>query len=159
MKILAKILVITCLGLFLTGCEKDLFPPIDAIYSQDILGKWKITYVKEVTIEEEVIKTTNYKSKNIIFDFVSTERMNINKDGYLPKGEYAYSYKPFSNKYYATDCVADIDTRNLEMFLYEEQGKVVYRYYCYRVEGSDEMVLSNHITSEVREVICLKKIN
>ena len=156
--------LVICLVCVFASCENESFPPADAIHSQDILGKWKITSIKEVTIEGEVIKTTNYKSKNIIFDFVSTERMDINKDGYLPKGEYTYSYAPWSlSNQYFTDCVADIDTRNLEILFYDEQGKVtsVYRYNCYQVEGSNDMIISNPDKEETGfgERIYLVKIN
>ena len=162
MKILTKILVITCFACFFTGCKIEI-PHIDGIQSQSILGQWQLICVEKTVAgsSTEILKTTNYKSKNIIFDFFNKEKMSINKNGYLPKGEYFYYYKSFDDVLSEPDYLtADIPGNNLTISKSNNMDNPNDRFgwYCYQVEGSNDMVLWNPSKDGFGERVYLIKI-
>jgi len=146
MKTLTKLLAIACFACLFTGCEKIKIPHLDGVHSQNILGQWQLICVEKTVAgsSTEILKSTNYKSKNIIFDFFSNEKMSINKNGFLPKGEYYYYYESLSKPDYLT---ADLPGPNLVISnnkdFFDPNGN--FAWYCYQVEGSNDMVLSRRL--------------
>jgi len=163
MKTLTKLLAITCFACLFTSCKKIEIPsiPIDGIHSQNIIGQWQLICVeKSVAGGGGTIKTTNYKSKNIIFHFFSNEKMSINKNGFLPKGEYFYYYRSWSDNK-VNEPVFDIPGFNLIITNNEDIFSIdgSFYWYCNQVEGSNDMVLWNPGKEGFGECAYLVKIN
>jgi hypothetical protein len=171
MKTLIKLSIIaTCFGCLLASCgkagkdiDKKVIHIPQGIYSDNILGQWKLMYVNTTVAgsSEEVIRTTDYSSANIIFDFFNSDKMNINKNGYLPQGEYFYNY----HKYPSVDNDM-LPGHNFVASPYEIDSDDYFihlvsacQYFCYKVEDSNEIVLWDTNNADgFGEVVLLIKI-
>ena len=134
---------ISAIFLILAGCfscGQEKIEECQKIFSDNIVGRWKLTVVS-VAVSNSLIDVTDYSKENIIFDFQENNKLVVT--GPIPDvivvfddfqaGEHFYTFQSYNH-----DCGSVCDKPGPNLFIDKPEFASEERQYFCTIELDDE---------------------